>query len=182
MLGLYTGARIEELSQLHIVDVRHINGIWAIDINDNADDKRIKNNSSERSIPIHPFLIDVLQFPKYIDSIQASGEERDFPSLKRIGHKYGHAVSKWFGKRMERLDMPKGKSFHSFRHTFTTNFLHHGVDPHVIDWLTGHATPGKTVGRYGKPPQDPAVLLPHLMKLNFGIDLSHLVNSRFVVL
>jgi len=133
-------------------------------------------------VPLHPFIVDTLDFTSHLQSVKASGVERAFPSLKRINHKYGHAVSKWFSAYATRQGVAKGKTFHSLRHTFTTNLLHHDVPMHVVDWLTGHAIPGETGGRYGKPPKDPAVLMPHLMRLDFGIDLRHLVNSRFVAL
>ena len=48
LLGLHTGARIEELCQLHLEDIREDSGTWVLDINDNAE-KRLKSLSSCRS-------------------------------------------------------------------------------------------------------------------------------------
>jgi integrase len=36
-LGLYTGARLEELCQLYVSDLKQTGGIWYLDINDDAD-------------------------------------------------------------------------------------------------------------------------------------------------
>ncbi|MDF7826851.1 hypothetical protein P4B35_22680 [Pontiellaceae bacterium B12227] len=60
LLGLYTGARLNELCQLHTDDVYQLDGVWLIDINDNdapKTHKHLKNASSERLVPVHPELI-----------------------------------------------------------------------------------------------------------------------------
>jgi integrase len=49
ILGLYTGARLEELAQLHVEDIRKEDGILVLDINDKGD-KRTKNKSSRRLV------------------------------------------------------------------------------------------------------------------------------------
>jgi len=65
LLGLYTGARLNELCQLYVNDIRQIDKIWCIDINRNTNDKKLKNGSSERIIPIHPKLIE-LRFLEFV--------------------------------------------------------------------------------------------------------------------
>ena len=60
LLGLYMGARIEELCSLYLEDfkVEHginiisINGINIISINSNHD-KKLKSKAAERLIPVH---------------------------------------------------------------------------------------------------------------------------------
>ena len=181
LLGLYTGARVEEVSQLHIEDVKSVDGVWVIDINDNAEDKRVKTRDSKRIVPLHPFLLDELGFHRHVERVQAARSVRVFPELRRFNLKYGLSVSVWFSKYLKEIGIEGAKSFHSFRHTFTTNLIHREVPVQVVDWLTGHASPGETAGRYTKLPTDPAVLLPHVLKLDFGVDLSHLKESRFAV-
>ena len=51
LIGLFTGARLNEICQLSITDIRSIAGVWAFDINDD-DYKTLKNTSSVRIIPI----------------------------------------------------------------------------------------------------------------------------------
>jgi hypothetical protein len=41
LIGLYSGARIEEICQLEVNDVRESSGVWIMDINRNGD-KRVK--------------------------------------------------------------------------------------------------------------------------------------------
>jgi len=62
VLGLFTGCRIEELCQLHCSDVIQYDGIWCLDINDEGE-KRLKNKSSKRVVPLHQILVDDLNYP-----------------------------------------------------------------------------------------------------------------------
>jgi hypothetical protein len=57
LLGLYTGARIDELSQMFSDDIRQTNdGFWFLHIHAN-DGNSVKNRASKRRVPIHPDLI-----------------------------------------------------------------------------------------------------------------------------
>jgi integrase len=58
ILGLFTGARLEEICQLHLSDIYQADDIWVIDIND-AVGKKVKTKSSRRLIPLHPILGDI---------------------------------------------------------------------------------------------------------------------------
>jgi len=53
MLALFTGARLNELSQLQCKDIKQVNGIWCISITDDGLNQHIKSGSSKRLIPIH---------------------------------------------------------------------------------------------------------------------------------
>lgn len=67
LLGLYTGARINELSQLYLDDVRQTSaGVWYLDFNRNgadkldadaAADKSLKSPNAEREVPLHKVLL-----------------------------------------------------------------------------------------------------------------------------
>lgn len=57
LLGLYTGARLNELCQLQLKDIRLEQGIWIIDINDDGNHQYLKSSSSKRIVPIHQELI-----------------------------------------------------------------------------------------------------------------------------
>ena len=47
-----TGCRLEEMCQLHLSDILQEDGVWLLDINSNARDKTLKNESSPRLIPL----------------------------------------------------------------------------------------------------------------------------------
>ncbi len=161
-LGLYTGARLEELCQLHLEDIRQDGDLWVFDINA-KDEKRLKTLSSERLIPVHPRLIE-LGFLSYVEGLRDRGEQRLFPELRHRRDGYGMTASKWFGRYRERLGIEK--PFHSLRHTFIDTLHQLGEDHKKIAALVGHADESMTGGRYSKPFR-PEVLLPVVSMLNF---------------
>lgn len=147
LLGLFTGGgRINELSQLHLNDIkRSPDGTWYVDINDEADDQTLKTKPSKRQVPLHPTLL-ALGFDKWHAALVAAGYRRMFPELIRDREKgYGKAPSKWFTNYMARLGIPRDgrKTFHSFRHTYT-NALPEDMPDRIRKQLTGHSR-GKDV-------------------------------------
>ena len=138
LLAFYTGARLNELCQLHCRDV--YDGV--IDINKDAPDKRLKNSSSKRIVPLHPELIR-LGFEEFCDH-----DGRVFEELNHGRDGHSKNVSRWFKGYRESLGIQS--PFHSFRHTFSDELKQALVSPHVIDELTGHAIRGESMGRYGK--------------------------------
>jgi len=170
LIALYTGCRLEEVCQLHLDDIRQEGGVWVFDIND-KNEKRLKNMSSERLVPIHPMLID-LGLLDHVRILKNNGETRLFPELRQ-SRDGGQTVSKWFGRYKLRLGFGAGQNFHSFRHTFITNLKHKQVDPYMIHELDGHAIDSETMGRYGKR-FTPEILLKAVEKIDYGIDLSAL--------
>ena len=161
-LGLYTGARLEELCQLHLADIRQERGLWVLDINA-KDEKRVKTLSSERLIPVHPRLIE-LGFLSHVEGLRQNGEQRVFPELKYRRDGYGQTASNWFSRYRQRLGIDK--PFHSLRHTFVDELHQLGEDHKKIAALVGHADESMTGGRYSKP-FSPAVLHPVICKLSF---------------
>lgn len=163
LLGLVTGARLNELCQLHLDDIYlhnsiHENedgsqsnqGIWVIDINDKHE-KYLKSAAAERLIPIHDNLIK-FGFIDYVDSLKSTGKTRLFPELKFGRDGYGTAASKWFGrfkKKLELSDINK-QNFHSFRHTFINQLKQNMINHFVTKELSGHHEDDITNTRYGK--------------------------------
>ena len=118
MLAAYSGARLNEVCQLNVSDIQKIDGIWAINLNADSEDKSIKTEAGNRIIPLHPELID-LGLLDYVKQIQNQNQEKLFPNLKKMRSTgYGTMISRWFRKYLIRLGIKKkGKNFHSFRHT-----------------------------------------------------------------
>lgn len=143
LIALYSAARIEEIAQLYLDDIYHVEGVWVFDINDNGD-KRLKNRNSIRILPIHHKLID-LGLLRHVDSLRAKGKDRLFPELpKKKGEKCSSRVSKWFNERYRRKYgvTGAGKVFHSFRHTVTNHLKQAGFPESKVSSITGHL--GKT--------------------------------------
>ena len=165
MLGLYTGARLNELCQLHLSDVKPVDGVLVFDINDRDDHeahpKRLKNPASERLIPIHSRLIK-LGFLDFLNRQKDANNIRVFPELKwNEAEGYGRNVGRWFNEQYLRRVAgikDKKKSFHSFRHTVANHLKQKGVAESYIGELLGHSPGSITMGRYGKVFQ-PRVLL-----------------------
>jgi integrase len=168
LLGLYTGARLNELCQLYTEDIREEEGITCIDINE-KEDKKTKTASSRRLVPVHPTLID-LGFKEYVDSLRAAGEPRLWPALKKKRDGYGSDLGKWY-QRFNRkfVTTEKLRVFHSMRHTLANELKQRGVDGNIIAEILGHSLGSMSLGRYGKA-FGPKVLLDALRKVDFGIE------------
>lgn len=152
LLGLYTGARLNELAQLHIDDIIEIDKLWCIRIDDIHDDQRLKNQSSRRIIPIHASLLE-LGILKYIDTLATDGKLRLFPTLTSHRDGYGHYASRWFERLRTKLGLThtgKKIDFHSFRHTVADELKQANTAEHITAALLGQVNDNITYGRYGK--------------------------------
>ncbi|MBD9631412.1 site-specific integrase [Pseudomonas sp. PDM19] len=149
LLARFTGARLEELCQLHIDDLFTVENSLCIRIDDRREGQKLKNRSSRRIVPIHPILLE-LGIQAYVDSVRASGASQVFPELEAVREKYGYGPSKWFGRYRNKLGVsdPK-KTFHSFRHTFVDDLREAGVQDSIIKQLLGHTDDSVTFGIYG---------------------------------
>lgn len=167
LISLFSGMRLDEVCQLYKEDVKEIDGVWVFDIN-NAQDKKMKTDSSIRKVPIHPVLIS-LGFLKYCQSLK---HDRLWPNLKKGRDGYSSLFGKWFQRfNRQYITKDKKKVFHSLRHSFVDNLKQTGVQEQLIAELVGHSTGSITAERYGKR-FNPHVLKEAIQKLDYGIDLS----------
>lgn len=178
LLALFTGARLEELGQLDVTDVKQDagTGIWYLDINNGGDGKHVKTSFSVRKIPVHPELIE-LGFLRYHKEMSQQGHRKLFPLLKPGAHgRITGEWSKWWGRYARRHGITeKGKVFHSFRHTAKDGFRDAGISKPVYDAIQGHA-PGDVSDTYGRG-YNLKTLYEAVKKLEYpGLDLSHLVK------
>lgn len=149
LIGLYSGARLNEICQLYTADVKQKDGVWVFDINQEGDDKSLKTPESKRLIPVHPYLIQA-GFLDYVQTQTREQKKRLFSDIeKATDHTYSGNVSKWFGRYLNAIGAKTSKTtFHSFRHSFTDALRVAQVQDSLIDAITGHKTPGVTA-RYG---------------------------------
>lgn len=134
---LYTGARLEEVCQLHAEDIRQEHGVWFFDINREGS-KRLKTENSERLVPVHSRLIAL----GWLDYVKQIGSGDLFPDLPfKEGEGYSAAFSKWTGRRLRKVGVTDRRKVasHSFRHTMATRLGSAGVSPQIIDRLQGWA-------------------------------------------
>ena len=165
LLALFMGARREEIGQLRVQDVKPVayiddddkrQEVWCIDITDTPDDdalpNQIKNEASNRLVPLHPKLIEL----GFIDYVQKLPDQtgRVFPGLKAvgIGKKLTDKVGQWFSRYKQDCGITdKAKVFHSFRHTWKTHAVDAGIPERVCRQFQGHE--GKDAAdKYGAAP------------------------------
>lgn len=175
ILALFTGARLEELSQLDLSDIVVIEGVHCIKVED-SEDKSVKTESSKRTIPIHSYLIDRLDFLTFVDSQRAAGKAKLFDGLKKIGGRYGHYASKWFSVLKQSLGFNDSYNFHSFRHTFINTLKQKGANLLHIKELVGHEGNDITTDVYGEP-LSPRVTKSTVEMLEFDLGIPVTASS-----
>lgn len=170
LLGRFTGARLEELCQLHVTDFITVQGVECIRIDDSHESQKLKNSSSRRTLPIHPALIQ-LGLLDYVKNQQTQNSDRLFPELEPVRGKLGHAPSKWFSRYRTKMGItdPK-KTFHSFRHTMIDDLREANVQDSLIKRIAGHEDSAVTFGVYGSriPIKAMAEALAHLSLPNLS--------------
>ena len=175
LLGLYTGARLNELCQLYIEDIQNEDGIYYININESKEDQSLKNRSSARHVPIHSYLIK-LGFLDYVASVK---HERLFPELVLRDGQYGKNVSTWFGRERDKV-LPNAKRenkvFHSFRHTLIDSLKQTGQETSIIKALVGHSEGSVTLDLYGKG-YGIKLLSDVIETLDFDIDIKPMKST-----
>jgi integrase len=174
VIALFSGARLEEIGQALVADVKKQDGIAYLHINtlDREAGKRVKNKSSRRSLPLHPELLRC-GFVAYVDERRRKGDVRLFPDLRAAvsGQVTGN-WSKWWGRYLDGLGIsdPR-KVFHSFRHTFKRACRTARIEEELHDALTGHTS--ASVGREYGSGVPLEVLAEAIAKVTYnGLDLS----------
>jgi len=169
LLGLHTGARLNELCQLELNDIRQQDGIWVLDINSAGPSKQLKSKAAKRLIPVHPKLLE-LGLLAFVEQLRKRGESRLFPELPVRRDGASQNASYWFGRYRKSIGLyhqtPK-KDFHSFRTTFINTLKQKRLPESEIATLVGHAIETQTFGRYGKP-YTPEVMLTILKQVDFS--------------
>lgn len=157
MLGLYTGARINEIAQLKLADIVQEGDVWCIAIRSTMDAdlkhrpgrqsrQRLKGKSAVRRIPIAKPLLDA-GFLDFLEDVKACGHPRLFPHLSaginrltgETNARYSQGLLNQFGTYLKDLGFPKGVGFHGFRHTLSTELDSTGVNEMDIALITGHS-------------------------------------------
>jgi integrase len=155
LLGLFTGARENELCQLYVDDVYQAGDFWCVDLN-KEDDKKQKNLISARVVPIHSVLIE-LGFVDFVNDLKERNVERLFMGLRKTRDGYATNFSKWFNRTYLNKrncnvgnDPDEKKSFHSFRHTFMNYYKQQSeVNMDLVSELAGHKSGStETLTRY----------------------------------
>lgn len=174
ILSLYSGARLNELCQLHVDDVKMDDDIPHLILTDEGEDQSIKTGNTRRS-PLHAQPL-AIGFAGFVKERRKHGSGLLFARLKqnKFGS-YSDRMSKDFATYIRKVGVMEDKtSFHSFRHNFEDACRHGGVAPHIMDALQGHSERGQA-GRYGRGGYGLAMLKEAMDLVQYpDLDLSHL--------
>lgn len=146
LLGYYTGARIGDCANMRWSHIKEQDGISFL----HFVQKKPKSGGKTPKlvpVPIHPCL------KEHFDSMPNFNSDAPLcPSLAGKGSGGAHGLSAGFTKVMiaagidPKKSMGKGTrefselSFHSFRHTITSNLADRGISAEVRKVLTGHSS------------------------------------------
>ena len=177
LLGLFTGARLEEIASLDVEDIHRDGATWVIEFHDRAEDHSLKNTGSRRKVPVHPVLKDI-GLLRYLDERRTEGNRKLFDIRLSARGRYGEAFSKWWGRYHRKAIgiADRRKVFHSLRHSFKDACREAGLEEAIHDALTGHSGGGAGRG-YGSG-HTVAFLADAIAKVDFHVDIGHLRYSK----
>lgn len=200
LLGLYTGARIEELCQLYLDDIQAHDGgasgldrIWVLNIHEDKErGQKVKTRAGNRLVPLHPFLVDDLGFLRHVEALKAAGETRLFPDLElrpKTG-KYSDAASAWFTRYRRKCNVGGGENehsglrFHSFRHTLVTFCKEHKLAREAVKEVIGHTDAADQTDitvRYEGKLSPPALFVEVTQHINWHeeLELTRMTGSKW---
>jgi integrase len=150
LIAIYTGARLNEVCQLTVGDVKQHEGVWCFDLNDEGEGKHLKNEASVRIVPIHSRLIE-LGVLTYVETLRAKKAPKLFPEYTYTpNYGWGKNLSVWFNTKLLVTLGLKTKQLvlHSLRHTMTTRLLQADVQEPIVQGIVGHTRKGVTQQHY----------------------------------
>lgn len=182
LLGLFTGARLNELCQLDVADVRDVDGVACIVITTSSlvgtIDKTLKTRSSERIVPIHPTLHDI-GFMAFVARKRKEGSIKLFDDLPTGARGFRSvAFSRWFSRFLisAKANAPQ-TCFHSFRHGFRDAARNARIERDIAlrlgGWIAG-GNQSETADDYGTG-YHPRILFEAMSRIEFpNVSVGHL--------
>lgn len=151
-LALYTGCRIEEMSQLTPDDLITHKGVLALHLKHDPAGKYPKSlkgkKLNERMVPLHPCILG-LGFEEFVAKKSVG---YIFIGRGKIKGTVGAAASHWHMRLLKKLNIWVYRKyvFHSYRGTCKDLCRSCGVPPEIHHALTGHSTGNVGDKNYGK--------------------------------
>jgi len=168
LVGIFSGMRTNETSQLLIGDIIKKENVWMFSI-DETEGKSVKTTSSIRKVPVHPTLIN-LGFIDYVKIIKSKGVDRVFPELTKQRDGYSTKISQHYNEKfLPSVGVWKKqvKVLYSTRHTFINRCYNKGVDRDILKSIVGHE-PDFTMDVYGGNPFTPKQLYNEISKVSYS--------------
>lgn len=170
LIGALSACREDEICQLYTDDIIVVDNIPCFRIAAKHPDQKLKNESSERNVPIHPVLIKV-GFLRYVEECRKKKQERLWMALSHGKNGYIGRFNNWFRRFQRPIWKDVAKVFHSFRHGVAQQ-LKGKVEQCIISDILGHQQVGTTAKDYQKA--DVKLMLKALKKIDYGIDVEML--------
>lgn len=148
LAGLYTGARLGELSALHWSDIDFKHKTISITKSWNQDRKEMgkpKTKNSVRKIPVNDEILNIISQLKanHFDFVFATSRTKMPPTAC--------AVNDALKRNLSKAGITKqGYHFHSLRHTHVAYLISHHVDIYSISRRLGHAKISTTLDIYAQ--------------------------------
>lgn len=176
VLALYHGFRVNEICSLHLKDIyQDEDDVWVMDIKEDGVKKTVKTTSSVRIVPVHPFVLDTLDFMGLVEARKRQGTKGDllFPNLTYTETQgYAKKISVWF-RQWKKTWLPvecHHKNFHSLRHTFAQQAQNQAkMSDRCNQEITGHSIAGVSAVHLGYSGRlKPRDVLEELKKVKYG--------------
>ena len=168
LLGIFSGMRTNEMCQLRLSDLKKVDKIWFMFVED-SENTKVKTESSIRKIPLHPQLIE-LGFIDYVGNLRKKKKTRVFWELREDRDGFASKVSRHYNEKfLPAIGVWKKhtKVLYCTRHTFINKLYSARVDENVIKNLVGHEKEF-TMKHYGGDPFTPERLLEEISKVNYS--------------
>ncbi|PTM44837.1 site-specific recombinase XerD [Sphingomonas aerolata] len=186
LICLFTGARIGEVAQIRLSDVRFEDGEWYFLIANDDEAGLSTKNKQSRIAPMHSLLRSI-GFLEFVDrQKRGANPQKDnplFPDLVRNDRGQAGLPSRFWRDYLKRIGIkngPDGFGSHSFRHGLADQLRQSGCFDNEVAVAIGHKQTSVTSG-YGRTRQGSAMKLNQMIEsAKFqGVDFSGLIaNAR----
>ncbi|WP_276289142.1 site-specific integrase [Cupriavidus basilensis] len=178
LLGLMTGARLEDLCRIRPDDAFQREKVWCLRLHDSKRESRLGATAVMRDVPLHDGLLRAGFLDFVAQRRRLAPAERLFPELTRNARgKYGKRFGDWYGRYIDHIGLDDPSlDFHSLRHSFEAFCAESGLSAEDTDALLGHA-PDADYGRNedGEKRRPFSALVKAVRKLRFrGVAMAHL--------
>jgi integrase len=169
LMMLYGGLRPSEACQLLLSDIKQVDGVDCISVDDSGAGQRTKNINAKRYVPIHSALLEQ-GFMAFVT--QRKTQQIQLFDYKPVGinEDWSKNYCKQLAKLQNEIDMQANKrpTAYGLRHTFIDEMKQLDISEHIVAQIVGHANPNITFSRYGKD-INVAALLKDIDRIEYDI-------------
>lgn len=140
-----TGARVGEIAYLTKKDIKQVDGLWCIHINEDGPDKSIKNKHSDRTIPLIDGAFNTFDLSEFLKAVEAGALPSDHGvNPMKASRNLGTLMKTILGETRG-----ENQTLHSLRHFLSSALQAEGVPVAFVQAIAGHSTRTITFDNYG---------------------------------